>query len=87
MSYDYDYEDSLEQQWDKNHSCVYKVDVPVKLTITVEGYDTDEPVDLHDKIDCAIYDMCEVLYHNRITKFFINMERDLDDPIVVRDVG
>lgn len=86
MSRESVYDDYLEQQWDEKHQCKFIVDVPVNLTISVEGYDTDEPGDLHEKIDSAISDLCEVLYHHKNTKWFSNMERDIEYDIKVRDM-
>lgn len=80
------YDDYLEEQWTEEHGCTFIVEVPVNLTISVDGYDTDEPEDLHEKIDSSISDLCEVLYHHKNTKWFSNMERNIEYDIEVRDV-
>ena len=80
------WQDSLVEQWDEKHRCKYTVGVHVNLTINVDGYDTEEPEDLHDRIDNAISEICDVLYHNKDTTWFDNMERDIEYNIDVRDV-
>lgn len=86
MSREYLYDDSREAQWDEKHSCKFVVEVPVYLTITVDGYDTEEAEDLGDRVDDAIAILCDLLYHEKKAHFFSNMERDEEYAIDVRDV-
>lgn len=86
MMHEYRYDDTPEKQWNDDHGCTFTVEVPIKLTIEVDGYDTEESEDLSDRIDCAIYDLCDVLYHDKRTKFFSNMERDYDKRIDIKEM-
>lgn len=74
------FEDYLGEEWDREHGRSFKVSVPVIVTLTVEGNNTEDYDDLVDKIDYAISDICDVLYQNKRTDFFENMERDIERP-------
>lgn len=80
------WDEYLQEQWDEKHGCRFTVDVPVNLIISVDGFDTEEVEDLHDRIDSAITTLCESLYHDKKTNFFSNMERDMENVVTVRDV-
>ena len=70
-----------EDPWMDAHSCSFEVKVPVTLTLQVDGYDTDDVDDLAMKIDDMICNLCEVLYKNRRTRFFLNMSVDSEQEI------
>lgn len=73
-------------EWTNNHKCSFKVDVPVIMSIYVDGYDTEEEDDLKDRIDCAIYDLCEVLYNHKKARFFNDMKRDYENLIKIIEI-
>lgn len=86
MSRDKPSKNVLEEKYDATHTRTFTVDVPAVVRIEVKGYDSDDIEDLSEKVESAIAEMCEALYHNKATSFFVNMERDENYSIEVKNV-
>ena len=76
----------IEDRWMDEHSCRFKVEVATTMTIWVDGYDNEDEDDLDDRVDTAIEEVCEVLYHDKRTTYFSNLERDYQYKVDIKEI-
>ena len=80
------HQDEIEDRWMEEHDCSFKVEVATTVTIWVNGYDNEDEDDLDDRVDTAIEEICEVLYHDKRTSYFSNMERDYQYKVDIKEI-